>query len=56
MKNNIEQDSSLLLFLFSKSPGGHAIPRQKHLELPAVSYLLKVKWTKNSTFFILVQF
>ena len=40
LKNNIEQDSTLLLFLFSKSPSGHAIPRQKHLELPAVSYLL----------------
>ena len=40
LKNNIEQDSDLLLFLFSKSPSGHAIPRQKHLELPAVSYLL----------------
>ena len=39
-KNNIEQDSTLLLFLLSKSPGSHAIPRQKHLELPAVSYLL----------------
>ena len=40
LKNNIEQDSTLLLFLFAKCPSGHAIPRQKHLELPAVSYLL----------------
>ena len=40
IKNNIEQDSTLLLFLLSKSPGGNAIHHQKHLELPAVSYLL----------------
>ena len=35
IKNNVEKDSTL-----SKSPGGHAISRQKHLELPVVSYLL----------------
>ena len=27
IKNNIEQDSIFLLFLLSKSPGGHAISR-----------------------------
>ena len=39
IKNNVEKDSSLLFFL-SKSPDGHAISRQIHLELPVVSYLL----------------
>ena len=36
----VEKESTLLLFFLSKSPGGHAIFRQKHLELPVVSYLL----------------
>ena len=40
IKNNFEKDSTLFLFFLSKSPGGHAISRQKHLELPVVSYLL----------------
>ena len=32
IKNNVEKDSTFLLFFFfSKSPGGHAISRQKHL-------------------------
>ena len=41
-KNDVEKDSTLLLFFFSsKSPAGHAISRQKHLELTVVStYLL----------------
>ena len=39
VKNNVEKDSTLLL-LFFLSPGGHAISRQKQLELPVVSYLL----------------
>ena len=38
IKNNVEKDSSLTFFL-SKSPDGHAISRQIHLELPVVSYL-----------------
>ena len=40
VKNKVEKDSTLLLFFLSKSPGGHEISRQKHLELPVVSYLL----------------
>ena len=36
----VEKDSTLLLFFLSKSPGNHAISRQKHLELPVVLYLL----------------
>ena len=28
IKNNVEKDSTLLLFFLSKSPGGHAISRQ----------------------------
>ena len=40
-KNDVEKDSTLLLLFFSsKSPAGHAISRQKHLELTVVSYLL----------------
>ena len=35
IKNNVEKDATL-----SKSPGGHAISRQKRLELPVMSYLL----------------
>ena len=40
IKNNFEKDSTLLLLFLSKSPGGHAISRQKHLEFCVVSYLL----------------
>ena len=40
IKNNVEKDSTLLAVFLSKSPGGHAISRQKHFELPVVSYLL----------------
>ena len=40
IKNNVEKDTTLLLFFVSKSRGGHAISLQKHLELPVVSYLL----------------
>ena len=50
IKNNVEKDSILTrlccCFFFSlkvgypKSPGGHAISRQKHLVIPVVSYLL----------------
>ena len=36
----VEKDSTLLFFFLSKSPGNHAISRQKHLELPVVLYLL----------------
>ena len=43
IKNNVEKDSSLLFFL-SKSPHGHAISRQIHLELPVVSYLLNLSY------------
>ena len=39
-KGNVEKDSTLLLFFLSKSPGGPEISRQKHLQLPVVSYLL----------------
>ena len=39
-KSDVEKDSTLLLFFPSKSPAGHAISRQKHLELAVVSYLL----------------
>ena len=40
IKNNFEKDSTLVLLFLSKSPGGHAISRQKHLEYLVVSYLL----------------
>ena len=40
IKDNVEKDSTLLLFFHSKSPGGPEISRQKHLPLPVVSYLL----------------
>ena len=40
IKSNVEKDSTLLSFFLSESPGGHAIFRQKNLELPVVSYLL----------------
>ena len=40
IKDNVEKDSTLLLFFLSKSPGGPEISRQKHLQLPVVSYLL----------------
>ena len=40
-KNDVEKDLTLLLLFFSsKSPAGHAISCQKHLELAVVSYLL----------------
>ena len=39
VKNNVEKDTTLLLFFLSESPGGHASSRQKHLDLPVVSYL-----------------
>ena len=38
-KNNVKKDSTLLFFL-CKSPSGHAISSQKHLEFSEVSYLL----------------
>ena len=39
IKNNVEKDTNLLLFFFlAKSPGGHTISRQKHVDLPVVSY------------------
>ena len=37
---HVEGDSTLLLFFLSKSPGCPEISRQKHLQLPLVSYLL----------------
>ena len=37
---HVEGDSNLLLFFLSKSPGCPEISRQKHLQLPLVSYLL----------------
>ena len=40
IKDNVEKDSTLLLFFLYKSPGGPEISRQKHLQLPVVSYLL----------------
>ena len=40
IKNQIEKNSTFLLFFLSKSLCGHAISCQKHLELPVVSYLL----------------
>ena len=40
IKDNVEKVSTLLLFFLSKSPGGPEISRQKHLQLPVVSYLL----------------
>ena len=39
-KNYIDKDSTLLCLFPSKSEGSNAISRQKHLELPVVSYLL----------------
>ena len=38
---HVEGDSNLLLFFLSKSPGCPEISRQKHLQLPLVSYLLQ---------------
>ena len=40
IKNNVEKDTTLLLFFLSKSSGGHTISPPKHLELSVVSYLL----------------
>ena len=40
IKNNVEKESTLLFCFLSKSPVGHGISRQKHLELSVVSYLL----------------
>ena len=40
IKDNVEKDSTLLLFFLYKSPGGPKISRQKHPQLPVVSYLL----------------
>ena len=40
IRNDVEKDSTLLLFFSSKSPAGHAISRQEHPELAVVSYLL----------------
>ena len=37
---HVEGDLNLLLFFLSKSPGCPEISRQKHLQLPLVSYLL----------------
>ena len=40
IKFNVEKDSTLFKVVFpSRSPGCHAISRQKHLEFPVVSYL-----------------
>ena len=39
-KYNVEKDSTLLFSFLSKRPDGHEISRQKHFELPVVSYLL----------------
>ena len=36
IKNSLEKDSTLLLCFLSKSPGGHAISRQKRLDLPVL--------------------
>ena len=40
IRNDVEKDSTLLLFFSSKSPADHAISRQEHPELAVVSYLL----------------
>ena len=40
IKNSVEKESTLLFCFLSKSPVGHGISRQKHLELSVVSYLL----------------
>ena len=40
IKNNVEKDTTLVLFFLSKSSGGHTISPPKHLELSVVSYLL----------------
>ena len=40
IRNDVEKDSTLLLFFSSKSPAGHAISRQEHPELAVVSYPL----------------
>ena len=40
IKNNVKKDLTLLLLFLFNTPAGHAISRQKHLELPVVSYLL----------------
>ena len=40
IKNYVDKDATLFMFFLAKSPGSNAISRQKHLELPVVSYLL----------------
>ena len=40
IKNSVEKESTLLFCFLSKSPVGHRISRQKHLELSVLSYLL----------------
>ena len=40
IRNDVEKDSTLLLFFSSKSPAGHEISRQEHPELAVMSYLL----------------
>ena len=40
IKNYVDKDSTLFMFFLAKSPGSNVISRQKHLELPVVSYLL----------------
>ena len=40
IRNDVEKDSTLLLFFSSKSPAGHEISRQEHPELTVMSYLL----------------
>ena len=36
IKNNVEKESTLLFCFLSKSPFGHAISHQKHLESSVV--------------------
>ena len=63
IKNNLEKDSTLLLCFLSTSPGGHAISRQKRLDLPVVSYLLidhftvilAFEWMRGEVDLVLIQ-
>ena len=43
IKNNVEKESTLLFCFLSKSPVGHGISRQKHLEL-SVTSVIPVDW------------
>ena len=51
IKNNVEKDTTLLLFFLSKSPGGHAISFQIK---PWVAFGLQCLWLRRSMYGLVI--